>query len=431
MGAAVWHDWPMKVRIGVGWGGDPGDFGDTVDQLERAGVDSLWLSEVVFSAQVEPFVGMAHALGRTRKLKVGTGVTVLPGRHPVLVAKQLVSLAALAPGRVLPAFGLRPARDEERQVFVVPTGRRAAVFDESLRLLRLLLSGSDVTFRGEFYQVEHVGVGPVVGKPLDLWLGGSAPAALDRVGRLADGWLGSFVDPEGSRAARLAIQAAASEAGREIEEDHFGLSLGVAFGDVPDGVVEVARRRQPGADPADLVADGWGGLARWWSGILRVGLRSSWCGRWGRFPMRNFWTGLCGRCCRCRIEGRIVFWGYRLVVSEDRLDRGESGSVLGLVSLLRRAAVALAGLVRLGTVGAWLWAWLRRCPSGSVLVLAQFGQVGEVVRGDRAVHVQCQLAYGAAWAYVPLAAHLGGHYSHTLVHHAGDHVLDQFGQFGR
>jgi probable F420-dependent oxidoreductase len=249
----------MKVRIGVGLGaeGDPSAFGEIVDLLEATGVDSLWLSEIVFSRQVEPFIGMAHALGRTRKLKVGSGVAVLPGRNPVLVAKQLVSLAGLAPGRVLPAFGLQPARREERQVFAVPPGRRAAAFDEALHLLRLLLTQDEVTFHGEFHDVEQVHVGPRPAKPLDIWLGGAAPAALTRIGRLADGWLGSFLSPDQARVSREAIQAAAAEAGREIEPDHFGLSLAVATDGVPAALVASARQRRPDTDPAELVADGW------------------------------------------------------------------------------------------------------------------------------------------------------------------------------
>jgi probable F420-dependent oxidoreductase len=249
----------VKVRIGVGLGpaSDPAGFGTTVDRLEAVGIDSLWLSEVVYSRQVEPFVGMAHALGRTSRLKVGTGVAVLPGRHPVLVAKQLTSLAALAPGRVLPAFGLRPARQAEWPLFAVPPGRRAAVFDESLRLLRLLLTRDEVTFHGEFHSVTGAVTGPRPAKPLDIWLGGAAPAALERIGRLADGWLGSFLSPARSREARIAIQAAAAAAGREIEDDHFGLSLGVALTGVTDVHLAAARRRSPDTDPADLVADGW------------------------------------------------------------------------------------------------------------------------------------------------------------------------------
>src|SRR5208282_1336894 len=99
--------------------------------------------------------GMAFALSRTQRLKVGTGISVLPGRHPVLVAKQLASLAGLAPARVLPVFGLQPAQPAERVLFPVPEGRRAAVFDESLTLLRLLLTSETTSFEGEFFSVSQ------------------------------------------------------------------------------------------------------------------------------------------------------------------------------------------------------------------------------------------------------------------------------------
>src|SRR5215471_15092403 len=145
----------MKVRIGVSLGsaGGADQFAAAVDLIEQAGVDSLWLPENVYSPLVEPFTGMAFALSRTRWLKTGTGVSVLPGRHPVLVAKQLASLAGLAPGRVLPVFGLQPAQPAERALFPVPSGQRAAVFDESLALLRLLLTTEKVSFNGSFYTV--------------------------------------------------------------------------------------------------------------------------------------------------------------------------------------------------------------------------------------------------------------------------------------
>src|SRR5215472_2407561 len=135
----------MKVRIGISLGpaATPQGLADGVTLLEEAGVDSLWLSEVVYGDLVEPFTGMTYALARSDRLKVGTGVAVLPGRHPVLVAKQLTTLAALAPGRVLPVFGLRPARPGEVAAFPV-SGQRAAIFDESLELLRLLLSQPEV-----------------------------------------------------------------------------------------------------------------------------------------------------------------------------------------------------------------------------------------------------------------------------------------------
>jgi len=268
----------MKVRIGISLGpaGTPGQFADAVDLLEQAGVDSLWLSEITYSPLVEPFTGMAFALARTRRLKAGTGVSVLPGRHPVLVAKQLASLAGLAPGRVLPVFGVLPAQPAERVLFDVPDGRRAAVFDESLRLLRLLLTAERVTFDGEFFTVSDATVGTLPAKPLDIWLGGSAPAGLRRVGRLADGWLGSLLTPAEAGAAVKIIQEAAAEERREVEEDHFGLSLPVTLAGNGDGIpaplLASINRRRPQADPATLVAQGWDDARRMIGQYVEAGL---------------------------------------------------------------------------------------------------------------------------------------------------------------
>ncbi|MEV7548988.1 TIGR03854 family LLM class F420-dependent oxidoreductase [Amycolatopsis sp. NPDC089917] len=248
----------LKIRVGAGLGTGtaPEEFGAAVDLLERAGVDSLWLPEAVYSPRIDPVVGVTHALARTSNLKVGTGVLVLPGRDPVLVAKQLASLAALAPKRVLPVFGLKPAREAELPLFPVPQGRRAAVFDESLLLIKALLEQEEVTFEGEFFRVEGVGLGMRPVKRLDLWLGGKAPGALRRVGRLADGWLASFLTPEEARAGREAIQKAAAEADREVEADHFGISLIVAEDGIPDALAASIAARSD-ADPSRLIAGSW------------------------------------------------------------------------------------------------------------------------------------------------------------------------------
>jgi probable F420-dependent oxidoreductase len=252
----------MKVRIGISLGSlaTPERLPESARQLESAGVDSLWLSEIVYGPLVEPFIGMAYALAQTTRLKIGTGVAVLPGRHPVLVAKQLTSLAALAPGRVLPVFGLRPARGPEAAAFQV-AGPRAAVFDESMELLRLLLTQDDVSFAGQFFSVESATVGPRPGKPLDIWLGGSAPAGLRRAGRLADGWLGSFLTPAEAAAAREQIQAAAAQAGREVDPEHFGISLALADGEIPPELARAISRRRPGLDSAGLIPLSWAALA--------------------------------------------------------------------------------------------------------------------------------------------------------------------------
>lgn len=246
----------MKIRIGLSLGpyATPEGLAAAVGPLESAGVDSLWLSEVVYGDLVEPLIGMTYALARTSRLKVGTGVAVLPGRHPVLVAKELTSLAGLAPGRVLPVFGLRPARRPEAAAFPVQ-GNRAAVFDESLQLLRLLLAQDNVSFSGQFFAVEGATAGPRPAKPLDVWLGGSAPEGLRRAGRFGDGWLGSFLTPAEARAAREQIQQAAAAAGREIEPDHFGISL--AVGPLTPDVARAVDSRRPGVDPATLAPATW------------------------------------------------------------------------------------------------------------------------------------------------------------------------------
>ena len=226
----------------------------------------------MYSKAVDPFVGMAFALARTKRLKVGTSVAVLPGRHPVLVAKQLASLAALAPKRVLPVFGLRSALPAERDLFVVPDGERAAVFDESLRLLRIALRDDDVTFAGDYFTVAGCRVLPKPDPPLDIWIGGATPAAFRRIGALGDGWLGSFLTPAEAGQARRDIDAAADAAGREIEPDHYGINLAVGNGELPAPVLAAIRRRRPDLDPSELVAADWPTLHRRLDDYIAAGL---------------------------------------------------------------------------------------------------------------------------------------------------------------
>ena len=280
----------MKIRFGLGLGAGtaPQQLAAIIDHLETSGVDSLWFSELVYSPAVDPVVGMAYALARTTRLKVGTSVSVLPGRHPVLVAKQLASLAAVAPKRVLPVFGLRSAIPAEREVFVVPDGERAAVFDEALQVLRAVLVDDSASYRGRYFTVSGAAVAPRPAHPLDIWLGGSAPAAFQRIGRLADGWLGSFLTPGEAGAGREAIERAAAQAGRHIEPDHFGISLAVADGELPAELAIAARRRRPDLDPGDLIAADWDQLHRQLDGYLDAGLTKFVIRPAGRTPLYEF-----------------------------------------------------------------------------------------------------------------------------------------------
>ena len=184
----------MKIRIGYGLGTrtklNDERFADTVDALERLRFDSLWLSERLGGEAPDPIVGMAFAAGRTQKLKFGTSVLVLPGRNPVVLAKELASLDRLSGGRLLPAFGLGVADPHEQQAFGVARGDRAAWFDEALPLIRRLWLEDSVDHDGPRFHFEALKVIPKpLQQPPDVWLGGLAPSELRRVGRLGDGWL--------------------------------------------------------------------------------------------------------------------------------------------------------------------------------------------------------------------------------------------------
>ena len=182
---------------------------------------------------------------------------------------------AWAPRRVLPTFGVRPVGRRDRGLYPVP-GDRAALFDEALVVLRRLLSEPSVTHHGEFFHLDDATVGPRPARPLDLWLGGQAPAALRRIGRLADGWLGAAVTPAEAERCRAGIERAAADAGRAIDDDHYGTNLtllppGTSDADRAAVLARTAQRR-PDVDPALLVADGWAAARDQVRAVVGVGV---------------------------------------------------------------------------------------------------------------------------------------------------------------
>jgi probable F420-dependent oxidoreductase len=252
----------VKIRIGYGLGaqralGGADRFGELVDGLERLGFDSLWLSERVTGPAPDPIIGLAVAAGRTRRIKLGTSVQVLPGRNPALLAKELASLDVLSGGRLLPAFGLGIASGPEQQAFGVAREERSPWFDEALPLLRRIWTEDSVDHHGPRFSYDGLGVLPKpVQRPLDVWLGGRAPSELRRVGRLGDGWLASFSTPADCEAGRPVIEEAAATAGREIDPEHFGAMVFYARAEIPEAVRAAFAARRPDADPVDVVAVG-------------------------------------------------------------------------------------------------------------------------------------------------------------------------------
>jgi probable F420-dependent oxidoreductase len=145
----------------------------------------------------------------------------------------------------------------EHQAFGVERGERAKWFDEALVVMRKCWYDDVVDHDGPRFHYEGLKVRPQP-KRLDVWLGGIAPSELKRVGRMADGWLPSFITPADAAAGRTVIEQVAAEHEREIEDDHYGVLIPYAMGAVPDILVaQLARRRPDLEDPASLVPLGW------------------------------------------------------------------------------------------------------------------------------------------------------------------------------
>lgn len=257
-----------KTRVAYGLGAgtalnDAAAFADVVDELEDRGWDSLWLSERAGGPSPAPLIGLAVAAGRTRRLKLGTSVLVLPGRNPVLLAKELATLDRLSNGRMLPAVGLGAPDPVEHRAFGVERGERARLFDSMLPLMRDLWAGKDV----DGIQID---VRPVQ-DPFDIWLGGIAPSELRRVGRLGDGWLPSFVTPEDAAEARPTVVDAAREAGRHIDDEHWGALVLYAPGGLPDRFAAALAERRPGVDPARVVPSTLAELRALFEGFIEHG----------------------------------------------------------------------------------------------------------------------------------------------------------------
>ena len=245
----------MKVRIGYGLGTrtptlDGSRFGDLVDALEDLHFDSLWLSERVTGACPDPLVGLSFAAARSRSLKLGTSVQVLPGRNPHLLAKAWASLDRLSGGRALPAFGLGVADGGEQAAFGVARGERAARFDVLLPQVRRLWAGEEV---------DGAAIAPrPVQDPLEVWLGGRARSELRRVGRMGDGWLPSFCTPDDVVSGRPVIEAEAVAAGRTMDPEHWGALVPyvLAEGPLPEPLVAAVAARRSDGDAAAVVPAG-------------------------------------------------------------------------------------------------------------------------------------------------------------------------------
>jgi probable F420-dependent oxidoreductase len=260
----------MKIRIGVGGvPSTPAAMAEVVRGLDELGFDSLWLSEVLTGPVFDPVVGLAWAAASNPRLKVGTTM-LLPGRNVVRLAKQLASLDVLCNGRLLVTLVPGLTYPPESGAVGVEPKRRGAAIDEALPLLRRLWAGETVSHDGATGSFRNVKLWPLpVQQPLEVWLGGTAPAALERCGRLSDGWLPSLLTPEEAATGRVVIEDAAARAGRSISSEHFGVSIGYASRPLDPETARVMAARRPRA--VELTPVGWPALRERIERFIAVG----------------------------------------------------------------------------------------------------------------------------------------------------------------
>ncbi|HET9200600.1 MAG TPA: TIGR03619 family F420-dependent LLM class oxidoreductase [Dehalococcoidia bacterium] len=240
----------MSVRAGVSIAGlpfsSPDAFYRWVDVCEDSNVDSIWLTERLVSPTpfLEPLTAFGVIAGRTKRLKFGMNATVIPLRDPLVLAKQCATLDYLSGGRLLPAFGVgRDTAPEFAATGREPRGRGERA-NEILQLIARLWSKDSVDFDGRYYKYSGASISPKpVQQPLPIWIGGSSDAAIRRTALYGTGWLGGIMAPAQVAPVVQKIKAAVAEAGRVIDDDHYGAGFPFRFGSPDDEVVQRAAER--------------------------------------------------------------------------------------------------------------------------------------------------------------------------------------------
>lgn len=186
---------------------------EVAEAAEANGFDSVWMPEhLIFPVEMppnysytpdgyppmqsdtpafDPFVVLGAVASRTTDIRLATGVFILPLRHPIAVARSVVTLDRISGGRVILGVGVGWLPDEFHIVGqdFHNRGRRT---DEMIQLMRKLWTEDTIEFHGEFYDVPPVKFAP---KPVNkqagipIIVGGTSPGALRRAGRLGDGWI--------------------------------------------------------------------------------------------------------------------------------------------------------------------------------------------------------------------------------------------------
>jgi probable F420-dependent oxidoreductase len=195
---------------------------------EELGYDSLWLGEHIVvpdprrpPSPMEPddpildsIVALAFLAAHTERIRLATGIVILPQRNPVVLAKQLASLDVVSGGRL--TFGMGVGYLEPEMTAIgVPMERRGTRAMEYLAAMRALWEQERPSFEGEFVRFADVNAHPrPLQRPLPVVIGGYTPAVHRRAVAHADGWYGFFLDRDGVEEQLAGVRQALADAGR-------------------------------------------------------------------------------------------------------------------------------------------------------------------------------------------------------------------------
>ena len=171
----------------------------------------------LLSPNYEMMTTLTWVAGFTERVKLGTSVAVLPIRNAVANARHLSTLDVYSGGRVLYGVGVGWLR-EEAEAMGMPWDRRGKRSEEHIALLRALwcAEGDLVEFHGEFHEIPPMDPEPrPVQRPIPILIGGHSDIALERAGRIGDGWIAAQMSPERVAEHWPKVQQAAERNGRD------------------------------------------------------------------------------------------------------------------------------------------------------------------------------------------------------------------------
>ena len=211
-------------------------------QVEALGLDAVWTEDRIFHSAnlLDSMMLLAWAAANTRRIQLGTAVMVLNLRHAAVVARQASTLSHLSGGRLALGVSLG-GRPNEYQGLGVPMEKRVAVLRESVAVLRRLLTGQAVEYRGQFFHLQDATVRPAAEVP--MYMGGRAEGALRRAGELADGWImGPFGTVQDFQHSWRIVQDAARAVGKDPDALLAGRLLYIAVDEDRDEARGTLRR---------------------------------------------------------------------------------------------------------------------------------------------------------------------------------------------